>query len=867
MKTRRLTGVLFLMFCAVGSVLSGQTAFEIAPIVRGESLGFGWSPVVASDRHNFLVVWTEATEGDAVLYGMRVSFDGRLLDDAAFVIGTDCSPASDASVVWNGTEYAVVWAGREGGIRMSLISPAGVISSRGVVVHGQFREPRLAWNGAAYLLVATEWGGFPNTVRGWLVERNGSLGEPVTLSGQAAQHGASAVAASGASFAVLTRSSLGRIEAALLDASGSILERRNLGTGSASPMAIAAGGTAFLAIWSGESSGLEGAVLSDGGTNSITFPQSGDRRDPAISWARSQWTVASVSSSDDAIRLYGVTPAGSVERVSDALAEGRPQAGPGLSWQGVFHLAAWAESTGLSRRVIRARLVDEQLRVQGPALLVSKHVLDVRALSSASGGGVVVTAWIEPRSDGTAQVMARRFTPQGDPLDTPAMAVSQDRSLARATAVDYNGSEFLVVWIDGEDPAWVLGRRISVDGEILETSQPIVVAAPGPVSLDRAPLALSCNTANCVVAWPGSDQVIRDVLVSRTGTVRDSSPRTVWISANPVHDVSIDTANGPFLMVWAEEQPCPFECPPVSQDVYAVSLSLQGAVRGSPDLLSTSGAASHPVLTWGGGTELMVAWNEAVGVATRRISSTGTPLSSPVAAPWIPGIVRSIIWTGSEYRLVSVEEQGAWGPMILTRFTPGGTVRGVQVPVLESRDASVDPEVRMLAPEGEDPWLLWRQTLNQAPWYGATRAFAQTPASLDSNRIVDLSATWADGQPVNPGAPLTVVASVTRAEWEDLDGAVVSLRSQLPLLDVESEQAECALNQDGYSAQCLTHPLARGEVASFTLRLDSSNPGQWTTTVSAYGSSVDPDPANNQAVIVTDVRDQPVRRRRPVHNP
>jgi hypothetical protein len=87
---------------------------------------------LASDGVNSLVVWTDNRLGRTEVYGARVGPDGQNLDGAGFLISDPGAVgyAGDASVVFDGTGFFVVWSQGGVGVRAARVSRSGEVLSR-----------------------------------------------------------------------------------------------------------------------------------------------------------------------------------------------------------------------------------------------------------------------------------------------------------------------------------------------------------------------------------------------------------------------------------------------------------------------------------------------------------------------------------------------------------------------------------------------------------------------------------------------------------------------------------------------------------------------------------------------------------------
>jgi hypothetical protein len=115
-------------------------------------------PAVASDGHNFFVVW-ELSHGG--IHGARVSPSGTLLDPNGLVISSGMS-AWRSAIAYGAGSYLVVWqqipqdlsgwdiAGARVGTNGSVLGPTGIVISSAPNTQG---NPAIAFDGSKFLVV------------------------------------------------------------------------------------------------------------------------------------------------------------------------------------------------------------------------------------------------------------------------------------------------------------------------------------------------------------------------------------------------------------------------------------------------------------------------------------------------------------------------------------------------------------------------------------------------------------------------------------------------------------------------------------------------------------------------------------------
>jgi len=147
------------------------------------------SPAIGFDGANFLVVWTDYRDGEySDIYGTRVTSQGALLDPDGFVVAQAAKLQRFPAVGFDGANFLVVWEDNRAGehsvdIYGARVTPAGtVLDPDGIAISeaagGQY-APAVGFDGANFLVAWTDFrDGEYSDVYGARVTRQGTVLDP-----------------------------------------------------------------------------------------------------------------------------------------------------------------------------------------------------------------------------------------------------------------------------------------------------------------------------------------------------------------------------------------------------------------------------------------------------------------------------------------------------------------------------------------------------------------------------------------------------------------------------------------------------------------------------------------------------------------
>jgi hypothetical protein len=384
-------------------------------------------PTVASDGEDFLVVWTDYA--DYGVYGKRVAAEGTVLDPAPIRISPAAVEGESPSVSWGGENYFVAWTdyrsgGSGAGIYGTRVSSDGVVLDvDGIAIStapGDKWAPALAWSGTQLLVTwedARNSGSSGWDIYGSRVTASGQVLDPSGIPVSTAQESqfASAVASSGENFLVAWQdrrlgTSADRIYGARVADDGTVLDASGIaistGAGRQGDPAVASDGADFLVVWYREPiNDIYGSRVSGAGV--VLDPEG----------------IPIAATSDD--QFY-------VEVV----------------YGDSNYLVVWNDTRfGSSVGVFMARVSSSGQVLDPDGIPASTMPTWQDSAAIAWDGETYLVVWGEGRS-GSDDIYAGRLSADGELLDGAGIAVSTAPGDQDFPSVAWNGSNYLVVWID-----------------------------------------------------------------------------------------------------------------------------------------------------------------------------------------------------------------------------------------------------------------------------------------------------------------------------------------------------------------------------------------------------------------------------------
>lgn len=536
--------------------------------------------------------------------------------------------------------------------------------------------PKVIFDGTNFFVV---WSGAGSEgIYGARLSASGAPLDPVAIRIGPGWVGATAidVAFNGKAYLVVWTDLANRVNCARVSAAGDVLDSKPVVVteNTAFGPAVSSDGRDFLLVWSelvdGVQSlsaarvGADGTVIDPGG---VSLGAEGlDGTDAEIGFDGAGFMVAFTKAAAS-VGVWGLRVGPDGTAVGTAFPISGPLGDKGQSPEIAFaapwdsYLVVWQAGNAVYGRRVRS---------DGAVLGTSESMLSPGAkawwprvaFGTASSGWTVTWA-------GDPDLYSVRVDAQGAVVGAPQVKVSAGD--VGMPAVASNGSECLVVWYELNGSWDIFGKRISVDGNVLD-SQPRLVSMTN--NRQRTP-AVAFDGTNHLVLWADdrNGTELRAARVGATGEVLDKVP--IEVTSTPEPESAPDVAfNGTdYLAVWTRSAP-------PSAEIRAARISTAGVVKDPSGILisASSNQGSPTVAALGSG--FLVAWvgqaGESSDILGKRVAADGSLLDGgPIMIGTGPNeqTAPSASSDGKNYFVVWEEARPGWD-VVGARVTADGLV-------------------------------------------------------------------------------------------------------------------------------------------------------------------------------------------------
>ena len=594
-----------------------DTTLVIVPATHSQ-----FTAAAAFDGTNYFLVWMDqrSRDGWSNIYGSRVDQSGSVLDSAGIVISAAYESQDYPVVVFDGTNYFVVWTdGRRGSAYSDIygarVSPNGqVLDTAGIAIsvvspNSQLR-PAIAFNGTYYLVVWERYYSDQSEIFGARVAPSGIVVDTVAMNITNAvdYQRLPDISADGSNFLVVwadCRNDPGGddydIYGTRISSDGVILDSAGIPistvTNSQGPPTLAFDGTNYFIVWH-------------------------DWRNDTGGWTNCDIYGTFVDQSGSVLDSSGIV-------ISDF---NEIQRKPSITFNGINYLVAWMDArnsqNGYDIYGTRVSQTGVVIDTTGIPILMSE--VDQWDIFVSHDNTNYLVVWNDnsnpvPGSD----VYCARVDQTGSVLDTSGIVVSIAPNEQIIPAVAFNGTNYLVVWTDFHSNLshWdIYGSRVDQSGATLDS---IAIPVCDAQSNQLWPTVASGN-ADYLVVWhdyrAGSSYAdIYATRVNQSGVVLDSTSIAVSTGADAEYypTVAFDGTN--YLVVWGDERNS------WRDDIYGTRISSAGVILDSAGIpISTAQNDQYlPSITFDG-TNYFVVWTDNRSSSSEDIYGTRVNLNGQV---------------------------------------------------------------------------------------------------------------------------------------------------------------------------------------------------------------------------------------------
>jgi hypothetical protein len=586
-------------------------------------------PSVAFDGTNYLVVWQERRNGtDWDIYGARVTQDGAVLDSSAIAISTAGRAEFAPSIVFDGTNYLVVWQdgrNRNWDIYGARVTSSGtVLEPEGIPISilGMHEErPSVAFGGTTHFVV---WESGRSDIRGTRIDTCGVVLDTsgIIISTAANEQTAPFVIFNGSNYLVIwqdNRSGTGDIYGTQVNTSGIVLSPSGIaisttGCHKAFP-SVASDGSNCLVTWEDDRNyprtycDIYGTRTDTSGipldSEIVISTTANYQKSPALASNGIHYLVVweDYRNNQYYSDIYGtrVDSSGSVSDPEEIVISTATdsQALPAIVSDGVNYLVVWQDNRSGRDWDVHGRLVNSAGTVLDSEIVVSTAVCSQESPSIAFDGVNYMTVWEDWLK---YDISGTRIDASGVVSDS-GIDVSSAYYWEECPSIASGSGNYFVVWGDNRNyNPDVYGARVDSSGVVLDPSG---IAISAVADTQYFP-AMAFDGTNYLVVWQdrrsGTDWDIYGARVNRDGVVLDANAIVISDEENPQKYPSVVFDGMNYLVVWQDLRNKDW-------DIYGTCVDTSGVVFGCHGVSTQSGDQLAPAALRGIGSQILVVYS------------------------------------------------------------------------------------------------------------------------------------------------------------------------------------------------------------------------------------------------------------------
>jgi len=302
------------------------------------------------------------------------------------------------------------------------------------------------------------------------------------------------------------------------------------------------------------------------------------------------------------------------------------QANPAVAFDGTNCLVVWADIRGDDQDIYGARVTRAGVVLDADGIALSTATGDQDNPAVAFDGTNYLVVWLDLR-DVAASTYGARVSQVGAVLDAGGIAISTTAYDQCIPAVVFGGANYLAVWDDYRSGlnADICGVRVTQAGVVLDGGPAVGIPISYAANNQCAP-AVAFDGANYLVVWEdwrGGVSNIYAARVSQAGVTLDSAGFKISssLARQETPKVAFDGTN--YLLVWAD-----YRNTGLYSDIYGARVTRAGVVldAGGIAISTASGNQQYPAVAFDG-TNYLVVWSSG-GVHGARVTQAGVVLDA-----------------------------------------------------------------------------------------------------------------------------------------------------------------------------------------------------------------------------------------------
>ncbi len=703
--------------------------------------GDQWSPAIAFDGINYLLVWTDKRNAptDSTrckyydIYYARVSPSGEVLDPSnIFIATTNMTEFHKLSVAFDGVNFLVVWVDNSIATALDIIgaritTSGAVIDQNGIIISsapGDQDNPTVAFTGQNFF-VAWEDGRnqIDNDIYGTRVTPAGLVLDPdgIIISSAIRNQSNPNVTNDGINYFAVWEDN--RVDGQNYDIlgtrinqSGVVLDpdgiRISTAPGTQACPSVVYGGANYFIAWQDDRSSADiygarvtstGTVLDPDGIAISVAPQHQKLPDVAYDgmnylvvwqdvraggWFPNDIYGARVDQSGTVLDPDGI-PINTLDHA---------QSRPSLCYSGVSYLVVYDDlRDNIQVDVYGSRVTQDGIVLDPIGILISKQIYTQALSASSFDGANFFTIYEDFRNNGNCDIYGSRINISGEILDPGGIPITTEPFIQGCPDIAYDGNNYLAIWHDTrrEDYRDIYGTRVDRIGNVIDYGGIPIAIVPDDY-VYQYPALVFGGTNYFVVwetRWAYGGSGIRGSRVSTDGIPLDPNGIIITGAFTTSPKVSFDGIN--YFVVWT------YNPSSINPDIYSTRVSQEGIVidpnPGIPISAVPNSAQQFPAIAFDGNNYLVV-WEDNrsdidYDIYGARVSPSGTvldPYGIPIAVQPGNQIRPKVSFNSSQY--VVVWEDVNSGDLIGTKVSSAGIVDPI-FPVSTSPGWQYEPAI------------------------------------------------------------------------------------------------------------------------------------------------------------------------------